>query len=179
MPAAKAVADCRRKARLVNSLFLIDMKNRYIYIFSDGENYNTITSDKAEIITDNVYRYASRGDYYECASRAFHQINTLLLGGKISEPMRIITNVLLSLYIGFFICFLFALVTFNAKKDNYLLSGNYVKAFAMANFAAAVVGTHKVYNPPSDSGSGFSGGGGGGFSGGGGGFSGGGGGHGF
>ncbi|MBQ6538971.1 MAG: TPM domain-containing protein [Bacilli bacterium] len=162
------------------TIFLIDMENRYLYIFSDGANYKVITSSKAEIITDNVYRYASKEDYYECAHRAFYQMNTLLNGGKISEPMRHITNALLSLYIGFLVCFIFALVTFNSKRDFNLVSENYVKDLALAGFVATVVGTRKKYNPPVDSGSGFSGGGGGGFSGGGGGgFSGGGGGHGF
>ena len=34
------------------------MYERMIYIFSNGANYKTITNTKAEIITDNIYRYA-------------------------------------------------------------------------------------------------------------------------
>lgn len=36
------------------TVFLIDMDNRVIYIFSDGANYKTITSAKANLITDNI-----------------------------------------------------------------------------------------------------------------------------
>ena len=36
----------------------------------------------ANTITDNVYKYASDGDYYTCAFTAFGQINTLLEGRK-------------------------------------------------------------------------------------------------
>ena len=52
------------------TLFLIDMDNRYIYIFSDGNNYKIITTAKANIITDNVYKYASNRQDYECASKS-------------------------------------------------------------------------------------------------------------
>ncbi len=154
------------------TVFLIDMNNRYIYIFSDGYNYSVITSAKAEIITDNVYKNASFGDYYGCASKAFSQMNTLFSGGKIAEPMRYIVNGLLSLFLGFLLCFLIAAFSFNSKKNTRILNNNYVKSLAISNFVAVVSGHHTVYNPPSSSS-------GGGFSGGGGGGSGGGGGHGF
>ena len=77
------------------TLFLVDMYHREIYIFSDGENYNTITSSKAYSITDNVYRYASNGDYYKCASVAFSQVKSLLNGKMILEPMKIASNILI------------------------------------------------------------------------------------
>ena len=53
------------------SIFVIDMSNREIYIFSDGSNYKVITSSKAYSITDNSYRYASDEDYYSCAELSF------------------------------------------------------------------------------------------------------------
>lgn len=46
------------------TIFVIDMDNRNIYIFSNGAVYQTIIDTKAEVITDNTYRYASNEDYY-------------------------------------------------------------------------------------------------------------------
>jgi len=158
------------------TLFLIDMDNRYIYIFSDGENYKYITNNKADIITDNIYRYARDGNYYECASVGISQINTILSGGKILEPMRYASNIFLALLISFFVNFIIVSSATKIKKasDDAILN-NCDIAFTVSNIVGTKTGTHRVYSPPSDSG-GSSGGGGGG---GGGGSSGGGGGHGF
>ena len=68
------------------TVFYIDMVTRYIYIYSDGANYDVITDMKANIITDNVYQYATNQEYYECASVAFDQMYILLDGGKFGEP---------------------------------------------------------------------------------------------
>lgn len=46
------------------TMFLIDMANRKIYIYSNGVIYKTITNAYANTITDNVYKHATRGDYY-------------------------------------------------------------------------------------------------------------------
>ena len=158
------------------TLFLIDMDNRMIYIFSDGENHRYITNSKATIITDNIYKYASREEYYECAHYAFKQIKTILEGGKIAEPMRHTSNIVLSLVLAFFINFF---IVTGKSKIKSASSNSIVKdcdiSFAVNSIKGTKTGTHKVYNPPSDSG-GSSGGGGGG---GGGGSSGGGGGHSF
>ena len=163
------------------TLFVIDMDNRQIYIFSDGQNYRYVTNSKARIITDNVYRDAKREDYYGCASNTFKQIHTILEGGKIAEPMRHISNYVIALILSFFIGFIIVMSkTSIAPASNYTLLKNCNINFATGDVKVLKTGTHKVYCPPSDSGSGFSGGGGG-FSGGGGGggSSGGGGGHGF
>ena len=160
------------------TVFVIDMHNRNIFIFSDGNNYKVITTDKANIITDNIYTYATREEYYECASKAFRQMYTLLEGGKIAEPMRYISNMLISITLGAFISF--GIVT-NATKlkparDNEILK-NCDITFEAGNVNVRKSGQHRVYSPRSDSSSGGSSGGGGG--GGGGGSSGGGGGHSF
>lgn len=159
------------------TLFLIDMDNRYIYIFSDGNNYKIITNDKANIITDNVYRFASKKQYYECASKSFEQIKSLLKGEKIREPMRHISNIFISFIIVFFINFIIVLCNTKIKKakNSEVLSYCNIK-FDINNISAVKTGTRRVYSPRSDSSSsgGFSGGG---SSGGGGSSSGGGGGH--
>lgn len=161
------------------TLFLIDMDNRQIYIFSDGYNYKIITNSKALIITDNTYKYATRGDYYGCSSEVYREILALLQGAKIREPMRHITNAFISVIIGFFTTFLFMV---SKSKLEPASNGKLLKysksSFAMSDLTVTKTGVSKVYNPGSSSdGGGFSGGGGGG--GGGGGSSGGGGGHGF
>ena len=168
--------------------FTIDMKNREIYIFSDGFNYRIISDRKAYVITDNIYKYATNKEYYTCSKEAFKEIYTLLSGNRIIEPMVYITNYLLSLLIAFIITFIFVIIYSRNKLPSY----DDILKNCIINFTSLVpvvrkVGTHKVYNPSSDSSSsGFSGssggggGGGGGHSGGGGGggsSSGGGGGH--
>lgn len=87
------------------TLFLIDMDNRNIWIQSDGAVYKRITTGYANTITDNIYTYATDEEYYECASRAYSQIYTLLRGGRIAQPMKYICNALLSLIFGFIITF--------------------------------------------------------------------------
>ena len=48
-------------------------------------------------ITDNTYTYATNKDYYGCASYSFKQINTILSGGKIAEPMRYTSNIFIAI----------------------------------------------------------------------------------
>ena len=159
------------------TIFIIDMDKRNIWIVSAGENYKHITDSKADIITDNIYRYASRKEYYECAEKAFEQIGIVLDGGKIAEPMRHASNVVISIVLAFFINFFIVLNASKLKKAaNSEVLKNCDIAFEAGNVDGRKTGTHKVYSPPSSSSSGGSSGGGGG---GGGGFSGGGGGHSF
>lgn len=137
------------------TVLLIDMDNRYIYLFSDGENYNIVTKDKATIITDNVYRYASNEEYYECARIAFSQVNTLLQGGKISEPMRHISNILIAITVAFFINFIIILVNTSLKKAKEKeIIDNCTVNFNISNVNAHQVGTHREYSPRSSSSSG-------------------------
>ena len=80
-----------------STVFLIDMDNREIYIYSYGKILKTITQPRAFVITDNIYRYATRGNFIECAYRAFEQECTLLEGRRIAQPMRYISSVLIAL----------------------------------------------------------------------------------
>ena len=163
-------------------LFLIDMDNRKIYIYSGNRVYQTVTKTRAETITDNVYRYASKNQYYECAAEAFREIHTLLEGGRIAQPMKYASNALLALILAFLINFIIvrSVTKLKAPREKEILEG----AKAYFNTAPGTAEfTHKTkrYDPIQTSsggggGGGFSGGGGGG---GGGGFSGGGGGHSF
>lgn len=88
-------------------LFLVDMDQRYIYLYSCGGVYQAVTKDYANAITDNVYRYASAEEYYRCAWNVYDQAYKVLDGQKIAIPMKNICNVLLALNLGLFINFFF------------------------------------------------------------------------
>ncbi len=156
------------------TLLIIDMDNREIWIFSDGAVYKTVTRSYANSITDNIYEYASDGDYYSCASAAFAQINTLLEGGKIAQPMKHITNILIALISAVLINYI--LVMYSRRKDR--VPERQIEKVIPATVTAAAVKTvmtkRREYRRSESTGSGgYHGGSSGGFSGGssGGGFS--------
>lgn len=151
---------CQRQS---GTVFLIDMKKRIIYIYSDGSNYTTITSEKAEIITDNIYKYATNKQYYKCATEAFSQINTLLKGGKIAEPMKYISNAVIAVMLALFINFtIFKLATRIKAASNKEQIKECERFFKYSKPEVKRTGEHKVYSPirsSSSGGGGFSGGG--------------------
>lgn len=165
------------------TIFVIDMYNRYIYIFSDGKIYNTVTKAKAETITDNVYMYARRGEYYGCAARTFDQIAAILDGNQIPQPMKHISNALISIAFSLVAVFIAANRRTRMQKEDELQTYDEMvrRRFDMGPLVAStLIETKRTAHYESSSGGGgggSSGGGGGG--GGGGGSSGGGGGHGF
>lgn len=159
------------------TLFLIDMDNRNIWLHSDGNIYKVITTSYANTITDNVYRYASDGEYYECAAHTYDQILTLLKGQKIAQPMKYISNgllaVILALLLNYGLVSFFARIRKPSRKE---LLENGRNHFHYTQPKAFFVRESRTYNPvSSDSSSGGSSGGGGSSSG----SSGGGGGHSF
>ena len=170
-------------------LFMIDMNTRMVYIFSDGALFKTVTRSRALTITDNVYRYASRKDYSGCALEAFSQINALIAGQRINEPMKIASNLLLSAAAALLVTCILITRRYRMGKVDQKTGIDLPVASAVylggTTFAAKITEDHNRLvrqvktdiSSDSDSGGGSSGGGGGG--GGGGGSSGGGGGHGF
>lgn len=136
-------------------LFLIDMDEHEIYIDTKGAMRKWITSAHAYTITDNVYTYASSGDYYGCGYRAFEQIHTLLEGGRIAQPMKYISNVLLAIIIAMLINY-FLVMTFSKKhkaSTNELMSGIYRKVDIL-HPQATFSNQTKKYVPRSSSGGG-------------------------
>lgn len=148
------------------TVFYIDMYHREIYVFSDGYNYRIITRGKALSITDNVYRNASNGNYYRCASRAFTQMFILLSANdtenntwerftaylRFQEPMKIICNAILAVLISSFFWFLiiFSKYRIKGKKDKEIM--NKSKRFIeIKNVEAYLSKVRRVYNPPSSS----------------------------
>ena len=148
---------------------LIDMGDRKLSIMSSGEIYKTITKSYGSIITDNIYTYATGGDYYKCAERGFDQILIKLEGGRIAEPMRYVSNLLLSIVLALIINFIYVWI---AKGKVTIDSEALIAAAAGAVIGTAVsknlVSSRKTRHSSNSGGGGSSGGGGGGFSGGGG-----------
>lgn len=166
--------------------FVIDMYNRIIQIASAGDVYKVITKGYANTITDNIYKFASKGDYYGCASSAYKQEYTLLEGGRISRPMKHITNLLVALTVAIILNYLFARYQRRLEESP---AKHVFNTMTYSTLASSVISKNKIKTvtydesdlDDDDGGFSFGGGGfsGGGFSGGGGGFSGGGGGHSF
>ncbi len=164
------------------TLFLIDMDNRMLWIHSDGAIYNVITTAYAETITDNVYRYASQGQYYECAEEVYQQIFALLQGQKIAQPMKYISNMLLAMILALLINFGLVCYFTRLKKPSKADILRIIdKRLECTNPTATFTHKTKRYDPVESSSSGSSSGSSGGSSrsGGGGSSSGGGGGHSF
>lgn len=137
------------------TMFLIDMSKREIYIYSAGANYNVITKEKAYIITDNVYKLATGKKYYKCAKKAFSQIHTLLEGKPIIEPMKYISNVLISVTTSFLLTYIVILTTTKIRKTNEKkLLKNCNVLFDVKDIKVKKTGTHKEYNPRTSSSSG-------------------------
>ncbi len=171
------------------ALLIIDMDNRYIQLIADGTVYRTVTKARCSEITDNIYAYASKGEYLLCATKAFEQVTRLLEGQRIAAPFRYVTNAFLAICLA--LLGNFALVSLQRRKkvspENALkvpvavnVASSAVKAGAVAAVALTMLNQRRTKHVESSgSGGGRSGGGfsGGGHSGGGGGFSGGGGGH--
>ena len=147
------------------TLFLIDMGRREIYIYSQGAVWGKVTNSKARSITDNVYRHASAGSYYSCASAAFRQITAVLEGRLIAEPMKLISGILLSLLIGLVINFQ---IVRSTRKQNKPVKSSDLAAIGAAAGAGIITASaievyERIYSSSSDGGSdGSSGGGGGG-----------------
>lgn len=137
------------------TLFIIDMDYRSICVYSNGEIYKTITSAYADTITDNVYVYATDGDYYTCAYHAFDQILTLLEGRTIAQPMKYISNALLAIVLALLINYFIVMSVSYSKKasDTQILSGINSKV-TVINTKKEFLRQTKQYSPQTSSSSG-------------------------
>ena len=152
------------------SIFVIDMYNRYLYIYSDGLVYKFITKSYANTITDNVYRYATKGLYRACAEEVFTQELKVLKGIRIAQPMKYVDNLLLALIGSLFINYMILRAQSRRDKATQKVMMESSKPYlALMGAKYTVRSLTKTYSPPSSSSGGGGGGGGGGFSGGGGG----------
>lgn len=138
-------------------LFLIDMDNRMLFLYSDGAIYKVITDTYADIITDNVYKYASNGDYYTCSLEAYKQIDSLLNGQRIAKPMKYICNILLAIILAALLnyCMIKVFSGNHKPSRNQLLSGVQTQC-NISNVRTNFIHQSKTYSPQS-SGNGKSG----------------------
>lgn len=141
------------------TVFLIDMDYRKIWIHSNGRIYQTITKSYANIITDNVYSYASEQEYYQCASVAFRQITTLLQGEKIAQPMKYICNALLAVVMAFLINYFIVMMYSKSRKpsDTEVLA-KIPTQYKLSNPKVELIRETKRYSPVSSSSKGSGGG---------------------
>lgn len=132
------------------TLFLIDMVNRKIWIHSDGQVYSTITKSYANTITDNAYKEATSGNYYDCASIVFNQINDLLVGHRIPQPMKYISNLLLALILALSINFVFVSIQARLRKpkEKQVLA-HIDHHFKITKTGSSYAHTTKYYSPVS------------------------------
>lgn len=151
--------------------FIVDMFHREIYMQGYGDLRSKLTSGDCTDITDNVYTYASNGNYYLCIMKAMSQADTVINEGFIVRPMRIIVSALISIIIGFLIVFYWAM--YSRKKRSPVEKSRQALLFGAGAVATASIYQTKRY-ARSSGGGGYHGGGGGGHHGGGGGHSGGG-----
>ena len=149
------------------TLFIIDMATRQLAVWSSSDIQKTLSQSKGYTITDNVFSYASRGEYAGCAETAFNQMAKVLKGGTISGPMRVISNILLAALAAILLAYLFI----SARMEQEVKVSLPEIATATVGAGAVIASkrlTRKVRHSSSSGGSGGSHGGGGGFSGGGG-----------
>ncbi len=153
-------------------IFYIDMNpgDRHIYIYSLNGAYKLLTSGKAYTITDTTYKYASRGEYEECAIASLEQICTVLQNGHIPQPMKWIGCLMIALALSSVIMF-FILQRVIGKNDEIELQPLHNLRTNGTEINYIITHTDRHYSPRSSGSSGGGGGGGGGSSGGGGGHS--------
>lgn len=148
------------------SILLIDMGNREIRIQSAGTLYKTINSQVADSITDNIYRYASNGDFGKTAVMAFRQMNAKMEGRFVETPMRWISNFFLAGALALLLNFLLLV---SGKQNEAVgasaILGAMVPEFIIAQKRKDLLSQDKTFIPRTRSSGGRRGGGG--FSGGG------------
>lgn len=144
-------------------IFLIDMDSRQLVLWANGEARKEITNSVGNIITDNVYRYAHDGEYYEAASKAVKQTYTKLNGGRIASPMKIMSNIAIAIVLSLILTYIIAFCvssTFKAGAEK-LLEGIDSK-YSFNDINVVFTHTRREYSPRSSSsgsGGGHSGGG--------------------
>lgn len=141
-------------------VFIIDMDDRNLALDSSGNAYNLISDADCDTIMDNVYTYASKGDYYGCALETFDQVYKLMTGLKIPRPMKYIGNAIIALFAGFMISYMIVIKSVQLKKaDINELADAASPHIKVTDFNEKFLKQTKVYISSSSSGGGHGGGG--------------------
>ena len=132
--------------------FYIDMNSRYLCACATGVLDEKITNSKCDSIMDNVYKYATNGDYYTCAVKTYEQMERVLNGQRISESMKYICNAILSIMISLFVSFgIFILSSRNKKASRNDLVKECISSLEYSPIEVTRAGTRRVYSPRSES----------------------------
>ena len=134
-------------------VLIIDMTNRLIYMHTFDSVNEVVDRNKALVITDNVYKYASKGNYYQCVKVAFEQVFATLEGKKIAEPMRYIINGCLALVIALFANYILVSARTNKKKRSgaEIINGA-KKRYYIENASLKVIHTSQIESSGGSSG---------------------------
>ena len=89
-----------------------------ITLYGNGPAEKTISDADCRAITDNVYSYASRGDYFSCADKALEQVLSLCRGERITRPVKHITNALIAVIFAVLVNYLAAVFSRRPRKDS-------------------------------------------------------------
>ena len=103
--ASDEVEQARLKRRALfdqesGSILVINMEIRRVSIQSYGAMYEVLTPARANSITNNVRNYLTRGEYYIASQKAYSQMNSLLRGNRIAQPMKHLSNACIALMVG-------------------------------------------------------------------------------
>lgn len=154
------------------------MGNRKLTLSASAEMETLIASERSSIV-DNIYKYASKKDYYTCCRECLYEVRCVLYGNAIAHTMKYIDNGLLAVIIALILNFIIIFSgTLKRRELGRVLMEGAVSSATFSNIGIAEGRKTKVYYPRS-SGRSSKGRSGGGRSGGGGGFSGGSSSHGF
>ena len=139
-------------------VFLIDMGDRILWFKGMEDTDRIITDSICNTITDNVYTYASDGDYVKVSEKAFEQALTVLSGNKIGQPLKYISNIFFAFGVSFLICFMMLKKSSDKAAPESIDTKDVLGGIVIAGTGAAVakklLDTKKVYIPPSSSSSG-------------------------
>lgn len=94
-------------------VFLLDMYNRRIQLYSTGKIYDSMGRMWSDIIADKVYQHATDEEYFICAQKTFSMIITILNGGKVGAPMRYVSFILLSIAMTLLVMFI---ILYSSRK---------------------------------------------------------------
>lgn len=123
----------------------------YDYVYTAGAIGNVITRSYCLTLTDNVYDEY----YFDGAMKMFDMATTLMIGGKIAQPMKIICNILFGLIISLFLNYLIVNSRSSLKKASVkdIVAGS-IKKVSHSGASIQFINQTRVYSPQSSGSSG-------------------------
>ena len=134
------------------TIFVVNMNVRKISLQNYGFIESLLPSSKANTITNNVRNYATRGDYYGCASGAYRQVVTLMEGNRIAQPMKYLSNACIALMLGLMLMLLLVFrhaSSFVKPSTKELLTAAGAGAVSVFALNTVKTGSERKYSPPS------------------------------